>query len=57
MTDDFLTREWTDHRQQFSGQLAAAIRAALTAMRIGFERLNAKEFDAPWKREVRAERC
>ena len=49
MTDDFLSRAYADNHQHLSDGIAAAIGSALTAMRIGFDRLNAYQFDAPWK--------
>lgn len=45
MRDDFLTRDWADNHNRLSG----SINKVIAAIGHGFVRLNAKQFDAPWK--------
>ena len=47
--EDFQSPAWADHHATFG----ATIHKLLHDLRIGFERLNAYEFDAPWKRPAR----
>lgn len=48
MRDDYLSRDWADHHHRTSGGLAALFAAIGT----GLARLNAYEFDAPWRRDA-----
>ena len=47
MRDLIEARAWADHGHAFSESMASLLAAARTA----FERLNAIQFDAPWRRE------
>lgn len=47
MRDDFLTSGWADHR----GGLIDGLHKLLVLTRQSFDRLNAYQFDAPWRRE------
>ena len=45
MRDDFLGRDWADNHHSLSD----GIHKLFKAMAVGFERLNAYQFDSPWK--------
>jgi hypothetical protein len=47
MRDDYLSADWANSHGQFTTAFGALLRAISTA----FERLNAIQFDAPWKHE------
>lgn len=49
MRDGFESRYWAEHHDAFSTGVAGLFAKALTA----FERLNAIQFDAPWRRHDR----
>ena len=49
MLDHHDSRMWADHGQDFSAWAADALAKAL----IPFQRLNAIQFDAPWRRGPR----
>lgn len=53
MNDDFLGRAYVDNRHHLSDSIATAFGATLTAMRVGLDRLHARRFDVPWRRERR----
>lgn len=55
MRDDFLTREWADHRAVAKGGVAEFFKD----VGAGLARLHAIQFDAPWKRDhaVRGKTC
>jgi hypothetical protein len=53
MHDDFESAAWSEHHARLSGsihKLAADIMA-------GFTRLNAIQFDAPWRRDAKTREC
>lgn len=50
MRDDFLTRDWADSHDR----VPASINALIHAIAHGLRRLNARQFDAPWKHEPRS---
>ncbi|MEO7688578.1 MAG: hypothetical protein ABIS51_04775 [Sphingomonas sp.] len=45
MRDDYLSAEWSSNHHQVS----AAIHKAISVVAKSFERLNAYQFDAPWR--------
>jgi hypothetical protein len=47
MRDLIEARAWADHGHAFSESVAGL----LAAVRTAFERLNAIQFDAPWRRD------
>ena len=50
MIEDFASREWAENHQRFSEDVVNALRNLWR----GFERLNAAQFDAPWRRRQSA---
>ncbi|MES2058922.1 MAG: hypothetical protein V4564_23485 [Pseudomonadota bacterium] len=50
MRDDFHSQAWADHH----GDLTSAINKAFRGFMVGFERLNALQFDAPWRSGTQA---
>ncbi|MGH6614313.1 hypothetical protein [Sphingomonas sp.] len=50
MRDDFHSQAWADHH----GDLTASINKAIRSFMAGLERLNALQFDAPWRAEQQA---
>ncbi len=45
MRDDYLTQDYADRRPTMTASIAALFRA----IGIGLARLNARQFDAPWR--------
>lgn len=55
MTDPFLTRDWAEHQHRFSASVISALGSAWRTLRVSLDRLNAYEFDAPWRHDHRAQ--
>jgi hypothetical protein len=49
MRDEFLGRDWADNHQAMSLDLHKLFKKIV----FGFKRLNARQFDAPWKQARR----
>jgi hypothetical protein len=45
MRDDFLTRGWADNH----GQVRGAFHKFINMIVVGFDRLHANRYDAPWR--------
>ncbi|MEG3088636.1 hypothetical protein [Sphingomonas sp. PB4P5] len=52
MRDDFLGRDWADNHHSLSD----GIHKLFKTMAIGLQRLNAYQFDAPWKHAPRRDK-
>lgn len=48
MRDDYLSADWARHHRQATG----AIHRVFQTLAVSFARLNAIQYDAPWKREA-----
>lgn len=53
MRDEIDGRIWVDHHAAFSEDLATFFATLAASVGSAFERLNAIEFDAPWRRDSR----
>ena len=53
MNEDFATPAWADRHAQFSDGIGNAIRAVADGLKV----LNARQFDAPWRRPVPPQDC
>ncbi|HVI99287.1 MAG TPA: hypothetical protein VM657_09500 [Sphingomonas sp.] len=56
MNHDFYSPMWTQYRGQFAANVATLVRAALGAVDRAFGRLAARQFSAPWRRQMRETR-
>lgn len=45
MRDDFLSADWARHH----GSVSAGFNKLITRIAVGWERLTANQFDAPWR--------
>ncbi len=53
MNEDFSTRDWADNHTTLSSGIYRAYKAMMESLRV----LNAKQFDAPWRRDVCTQDC
>ncbi|WP_304561384.1 hypothetical protein [Sphingomonas immobilis] len=53
MHDDFESAAWAANHSRFSG----SIHKLVADIMAGFTRLNAIQFDAPWRRETKSNTC
>ncbi len=47
MRDDYLSADWARHHSS----IATSFNKLITTIATGFVRLNARQFDAPWRHE------
>lgn len=53
MNDPFLTRDWADGHDRFTGDLGAVLDRAWRTVKTSLDRLHAYEFDAPWRHDAK----
>lgn len=53
MNDPFLTRDWSEQHQVFTGSIGHGLDRLWTTIRVSLDRINAYEFDAPWHHDQR----
>ncbi len=53
MNEPFSTKAWADDHATLSNGIARAIRTTLDSLKV----LNAKQFDAPWRRHAPTKDC
>ena len=51
MRDDFLTRDWAEHRDAYTTGIFDALRHVWRTVKVSLDRVHAYEFDAPWRRQ------